>query len=128
MAEKTKSLLDGQRANPFAESVARFAAIARPNDPAPEAAPAADRISAVSPDEVWSRRFMSMGIGPDKNFAGPVPRIPAPDLAATPEEFAPQTELVPQKALGRPDKSGPIGLAIGKPVRRSLMAKLLGRR
>jgi hypothetical protein len=126
MAEK-KSLMNGPRPGPFAESAARFAAIARPNDPAPEAAAPADRISAVSPDEAWSRRFMSMGIGPDKNFAGPIPPIPAPDLAAA-QEFAPQAELAPKKTLARPEKGGPIGLAIGKPVRRSLVSRLFGRR
>jgi len=77
--------------------------------------------AAVSPDEAWSKRFMSMGIGPQK-------AAPIPPLTAT--RPAPQTKTEPVAAAAvrpkaaRPEKPQPIGAYIGKPPRRSLLRRL----
>ncbi len=121
-----KTLMDGPKRSAFAESAARLDAIARPLEQNSPMAPAADRMTAVSPDEAWSRRFMSTGIGPDlaKPYE-PAPPIPQPQLAPVEEIVAPAASL--HRAFGRPDMAGPIGLAIGKPVKRPLLARLFGR-
>ncbi|MGH6871759.1 MAG: hypothetical protein ACREHE_09645 [Rhizomicrobium sp.] len=111
----------------FLEGAARLNAIARPgeqNGDMPFTA-AQDRLTAVSPDETWNRRFMSMAIGPATNTLSHAPAeapLARPDLVLK-EDLAPA-----RKSLARPDKPGPIGAAIGKPPRRSLLSRMLGGR
>jgi len=133
MGNETKKLIDTKLASPFAEGAARLAAIARPGDPAPAFEPVApgDRMSAISPDEAWGRRFMSMSIGPDlsRPIAPPLPVLDAPvEHAAV---LAPKPEIVPERnvaaAFAKPGKPQPIGAAIGKPVRRSLLSRMFSR-
>lgn len=122
-----KILLDKPRRSPFVEGAARMNAIARPgeqNGDVPFVA-AADRLAAISPDEAWSRRFASMAIGPAAGAPGQPP-IPKPELAPA-KDLAPTRSFAnsgAKSAAAKPQKPGPIGLAIGKPVRRSLMARL----
>jgi hypothetical protein len=122
-------LMDGSRRSAFAAGAARLGALARPGEPhapIPEAAPG-DRMSAVSPDEAWSRRFMSAGIGPDLTRPmAPVQPIEQAVLAVQEAVVAPEPALA--KAFAKPGKPGPIGAVIGKPVRRSLLARVFGRR
>jgi hypothetical protein len=123
MAENRK-LMDGPVRSAFLDSAARLDRIARPSDQNGEAplTAAPDRMAAVSPDEAWSRRFMSMGIGPD--LSRPLPPVPQPELAPR-EEIAPEPAL--RREFSKPGKPMPIGLAIGKPMRRSLLARVFGR-
>lgn len=125
---KNKSLLDRPLRSTFVESAARLARIARPGEQNGEGlAPlqaAADRMSAVSPDESWAKRFMSMGIGPRAERSSvlanpPIPRPkPAPKEQAAP---APQAS----RRLAKPEKPMPMGAQIGKPVRRSWFGRLI---
>jgi hypothetical protein len=116
----TNKLVDGPRRSAFVEGAARLDAIARPGAQNGEVTEARDRMSAVSPDEVWNRRFMSMGIGPDVPLRAPP--VPRPSLAPQPE-LAPPEPLVARGAA-RVQKGGAIGAAIGKPARRSLLTRL----
>ena len=82
---------------------------------------------AVSPEETWSRKFMTAGIGP-QTFAAP--QMPSIALAAPlpGQPFAPAVgapAAAPAKTPGdlRP---GAIGQALGKPAkRRSWLGRLL---
>jgi hypothetical protein len=122
MASGTK-LNDGPRRSAFVEGAARLDRIARPGEQNGEARPlqaAADRMSAISPDEAWAKRFMSAGIGPGKNR--PVPAMSIPDLALV-ERTAP--EPAPRREISKSAKPVPIGVHIGKPMRRSLFSRLI---
>ena len=123
-----KKLTDGPRRSAFVESAARLDRIARPGEqngeaPAPLQA-AADRLAAISPDETWAKRFMSMGIGPDRERSSALtdPPVPRPKLAPKPQA-SPASQM--GRRLARPEKPMPIGAQIGKPLRRSLLARLL---
>ncbi|HTQ12325.1 MAG TPA: hypothetical protein VMH86_00515 [Rhizomicrobium sp.] len=119
----TDKLIDTSRRSAFLDGAARLNAIARPGEQNGESpfVAAQDRLTAVSPDEVWNRRFMSMAIGPaTTTFAATPP-------AARPEPSA-MEERAPARTLARPEKPGPIGAAIGKPIRRSLLSRMFGRR
>ena len=122
----TMKLNDGPRRSAFVEGAARLDRIARPGEqngeaPAPLQA-AADRMAAISPDETWAKRFMSMGIGPERSSALANPPIPRPKLAPK-EQAAPAPQM--SRRLARSEKPMPIGAQIGKPARRSLLARLL---
>lgn len=94
-----------------------------------------------SPEEAWSRKYMIQCVGPvctvrpTDEGALLLPRFqPAPQVqAAQPQtvEIAPSAKpLAPEKAPRRNARaaSEPIGLAIGKPVRkRSLLGRMFGR-
>jgi len=119
----TMKLNDGPRRSAFVEGAARLDRIARPGEQNGEARPlqaAADRMSAISPDEAWAKRFMSMGIGPGKNR--PAPAVSIPDLALM-ERAAP--EPAPRREVSRSAKPVPIGVHIGKPMRRSWFGRLI---
>jgi hypothetical protein len=77
---------------------------------------------AVSPEETWSRKFMTAGIGP-QTFAAP--QMPSIALAAPlpGQPFAPSgVELKAPDDL----RPGGIGQALGKPAkRRSWLGRLL---
>ncbi|HEY1632298.1 MAG TPA: hypothetical protein VGF56_13355 [Rhizomicrobium sp.] len=126
-----KPLIDGPFASPFAEGAARLAAIVRPGEPMPplQVSKPCDRMSAISPDEAWGRRFMSMSIGPDlsRPIAPPPPVIEPVEQAV----LAPRNEIAPERnvasAFAKPGKVQPIGAAIGKPVRRSLLSRMFSR-
>jgi hypothetical protein len=121
-------LMDTSRRSAFAQGAARLDAIARPGGPSlpiPETAPG-DRMAAISPDETWSRRFMSMGIGPDlaRPIAPPMPQMEPVEetVLVAREQIAPERNLA--QAFGKPGRAEPIGATIGKPVRRSLLGRL----
>jgi hypothetical protein len=121
-----RKLNDGPRRSAFVEGAARLDSIARPGGqngeaPAPLQA-AADRMAAISPDEAWSKRFMSQGIGPGKN--GPEPAVSIPDLALM-ESAPPKPEPPLRREFSKPGKPLPIGAAIGKPMRRSWLGRLI---
>lgn len=116
---KDAPLASGPSRSAFADSAARLNAIARPGEQSGDApfAAAAGRIAAISPDETWNRRFMSAAIGP----AQAIPAVPMPKLV-------PQQEFAPTRSAAKPEKPGPIGAAIGKPIRRSLLSRVFGGR
>jgi hypothetical protein len=87
-------------------------------------------VYSMSPDEVWSRKYMSQGIGPVSDCTAPGGYCPIPFPAKTPvAALAPQIvtaaepdvlELVdpmPEPVVAAP-VGGQIGQAIGKPYRR----------
>jgi hypothetical protein len=124
MASGTK-LNGGPRRSAFVEGAARLDRIARPGEQNGEARPlqaAADRMSAISPDEAWAKRFMSAGIGPGKNR--PAPAMSIPDLALV-ERTAPEPAPQPRREISKSAKPLPIGAAIGKPMRRSWLGRLV---
>jgi hypothetical protein len=76
---------------------------------------------AVSPEETWSRKFMTAGIGP-QTFAAP--QMPSIALAAPlpGQPFAPAAAALPPGDL----RPAAIGQALGKPAkRRSWLGRLL---
>ena len=121
---ETRTLQAPSRRSNFIESASRLDRIARPgeqNGGASVLQPASSRMAAVSPDEAWTKRFMSMGIGPQAAAPLAMPR-PALKTEAAPAAMTAQ----PQK-LAKPGKPQPIGAAIGKPVRRSLLGRMFRR-
>lgn len=85
----------------------------------------------VSPDEDWSRRFMNQGIGPQPE---PVPINGMETLAKAQHAFRLETSqpmqattVVRAAPLEVQRSNGPIGLQIGKPIRRRLFTRLFGR-
>ena len=97
-------------------------------------------VFVLSPEEAWSRKYMIQCVGPvctvrpTEEGALLLPRFasaPPAKRAEVSREFAPQkAPEVRVEASRRPPKAAPepIGLAIGKPVRkRSLLGRLFGR-
>jgi hypothetical protein len=117
-------LTEGPKRSAFVEGAARLDRIARPTEQSREAPPPSGqgRMTAVSPDEAWARRFMSQGIGP--GLERPAPAISMPDLALV-ESAAPAPMTPPRREFSKPGKPVPIGVAIGKPVRRSWLGRLI---
>lgn len=118
---QTGKMQMGSRRSAFIEGAVRLDRVARPGEqngavPILLTEPPS-RMAAVSPDEAWSKRFMSMGIGPQK--AAPIPPLTATKPATKAEPVA----AARPKAV-RPEKPQPIGAYIGKPVRRSLLRRL----
>jgi hypothetical protein len=86
-------------------------------------------VYSMSPDEVWSRKYMSQGIGPVSDCTAPGGYCPIPFPAKTPVAApAPQivtaapaplevVEPAPEPVIAAP-AGGQIGQAIGKPYRR----------
>ena len=97
-------------------------------------------VFVLSPEEAWSKKYMIQCVGPvctvrpTEEGALLLPRfVPAPPSkrALVSREFAPQkapeVRIEPAPTV-RKSGSEPIGLAIGKPVRkRSLLGRLFGR-
>ena len=92
----------------------------------------------MPPDEIWSRNFMSRGIGPAgmETLAALAPAAHlhslAPDLSSL--RAAQQgAEFVRKPDLGLPPRPGSMGAPMGitmrpeAPVRRSWLARLFGR-
>jgi hypothetical protein len=87
-------------------------------------------VYSVSPDEAWSKKFMSQGIGPAPDCASPGGFCPIPFAAqiAAPEATRPcdapvaaEPRLQAAPAAAEQPAAGhrQIGQAIGKPLRRS---------
>jgi hypothetical protein len=84
------------------------------NAPMPKAVSTA---FAVSPEEAWSRKFMTAGIGP-KEFA--VPQMPSIPVAAplTGQMFRAAPEPLPARPALPDVRPGPIGQTLAKAPRR----------
>jgi hypothetical protein len=123
-AERLERLIRGVKDRQFSEAS---------NAPQPKAVSSA---FAVSPEETWSKQFMTAGIGPNnfKPVQMPVVSIAAPAPAAVPM-VAPKSlepaivaaspaEPRPAPKMAKPSESpgavrpGPIGAAIAKPARK----------
>ncbi len=100
---------------------------------------APNRMNAISPDELWARQFSNQCIGPV--CFGPAPKVEMPlPLANVMQSFsaARQTAYTAPAAVPSKPASGtkraaavsePIGVAIGKKVRRGgIFGRLFGRR
>jgi len=106
--------------------------------------PKESEVFVLSPEEAWSKKYMIQCVGPVctirpteegalllPRFA-PAPPAPPVRQAAANVEIAPaqpaKTPAAPAARPGRKAAAEPIGLAIGKPVRRrSLLGRLFGR-
>lgn len=80
-------------------------------------------VYSMSPDEAWSKRFMSQGIGPTPDCAAPGGYCPMPFVQTDLEPVSPATvqaapvlEIREARLAAAPAQ---IGQAIGKPYRRS---------
>jgi hypothetical protein len=139
-------LSDTQRSGPLAEAADRLDRVvsivkdqqrARTNS---GERPKDSEVFVLSPEEAWSKKYMIQCVGPvctirpTEEGALLLPRFaPAPPV----KQVAASLEIAPQKApdvmgeRARPRQKAapePIGLAIGKPVRkRSLLGRLFGR-
>jgi hypothetical protein len=79
----------------------------------------------MSPDEAWSRKFMSQGIGPVPDCTAPGGFCPLPFAATVPARSeaepgqiaaqVPADEQIPARSVA----FSQIGQAIGKPLKRS---------
>lgn len=138
-----KRLSDRDPRGALAEGAARLDSIARSSMTQPAGNAAGNRIEddsrvlAISPDEMWARNYMSHGIGP-KLEASPLLGIaPVAHLVSMPK-FVPATELRPEPIVTKSapvaeqpmilnvKHSGPIGVQIGKPMRkRSWLGRML---
>lgn len=138
MAKNTKSLLENSGSGAFAESAARLEQLIQAVKtqqaevwPKPVAA-THNPLLAVSPDEEWSRKFQSQGIGPE--LGG----IRTSDLAAVPRaaimpdpDMDPIRAAIPKRdvaaALGAPAATIGAGRGKSEQPRRSWFARLLQR-
>ena len=93
---------------------------------------ASSRMMAVSPDEMWARQFSSQCIGPVCFKTAPGSDMALPPLTHALQGFVP----VRQGAASSPaapvasksfEKQVPMGAAIGKPVRRSLLQRMFSK-
>ena len=97
--------------------------------------PPQSEIFVLSPEDAWAKKYMTQCIGPvcfSVEAEPPVfAKFTAPPEAAMENQGlrASQTaQSAPQPGRGAADRPGPIGLAIGKPVRpRSWLGRLFGR-
>jgi len=102
--------------------------------------PKESEVFVLSPEEAWSKKYMIQCVGPVCTIrpteagalllprfqpAAPASRA-APSLAFAPQK-APETRAEPVIRPQRAAVPEPIGLVIGKPVRRSLLGRLFGR-
>jgi len=93
-------------------------------------------VFSTSPDEVWSKRFMNLGIGPTPDCTQPGGYCPMPFSLEPSRAQAPQRqaaiavaayEPVPMETSQPAAKHTQIGQAIGKPLRRSFLGRALRR-
>jgi hypothetical protein len=74
-------------------------------------------VYSLSPDEVWSKRYMSQGIGPTPDCAKPGGTCPLPFAQIAPTTVTgSESRDLPTEAAATAHAQ--IGLAIGKPYRR----------
>jgi hypothetical protein len=119
-AERLERLIRGVKDRQFSEAL---------NAPQPKSV---SNAYAVSPEEEWSKKFMTAGIGPHdfKPVQMPVVSIAAPSasLKPAPKTVEPAIAAVASKPALKPGKTaaaspgairpGPIGAAIAKPARK----------
>jgi len=113
-AERLERLIRGVKDRQFSEAS---------NAPQPKSV---SNAYVVSPEEEWSRKFMTAGIGPHdfKPVQMPAISIAAPSTALKPAPKALEPAIVAAKPAARTAASAgtvrptPIGAAIAKPVRR----------
>jgi len=78
--------------------------------------PQAPRMSAVSPDEIWAKKYMSQGIGHAPDIIGVSGMTPMPHAAFVMKEFAsprpPVAEAVKRPAIT--ETNAPMNMRIGK--------------
>jgi hypothetical protein len=99
-------------------------------------------VYVASPEEAWSKKYMIQCVGPvctvrptDEGAALLLPRFQPEPKALGPERSiavaapeAPPAPVVPMRAAAGRTQAQPIGIAIGKPVRkRSLLGRMFGR-
>lgn len=94
-------------------------------------------LSADSPDELWAKQFATQCIGPVCFKVVPGTDMALPPLTQSLQSFPPahhSADAAPSPAHARsaaavPSNAGhgPIGAAIGKPVRRGLVARVFRR-
>ena len=94
---------------------------------------ASSRLMAISPDEMWARQFSSQCIGPVCFKVAPGSDMALPPLTQAMQSFAPVRQTAAQPAAPQPVKTAsaparpmPMGVVIGKPVRRSFLRRLFG--
>jgi len=134
MTEKTKGLLESGTRNAFGEGAARFDRLIESVKTQhavrvqSESAPVSNPLTAVSPEEEWSKQFQSLGIGPERHAITPsemafVPR--GAILAGVP----PVRDIAPSRATEIVGRPSPSGADMGKPVKakRSWLGRVFGR-
>jgi hypothetical protein len=129
-AERLERLIRGVKDRQFSEVG---------NAPAPKSV---SNAFAVSPEEAWSKKFMTAGIGPNDFKPVQMPAVslvaPTPAAGPAPKSLEPAIEIGRVPALGRaaaasaqaepsPDPIRPaqIGQVIAKPARRSWFGRLV---
>lgn len=94
------------------------------------------RLAAESPDELWAKQFATQCIGPVCFKVAPGEDMALPPLTRSLQSFpaaqqgscpAPQVIAEPVAAVSVNAKPQPIGVAIGKPIRRGLFARMFRR-
>lgn len=129
---------NGQGSSAFAAGAARLEQIARSlkpqhaNDGEGALQVASSRLMAISPDEMWARQFSSQCIGPVCFKVAPGSDMALPPLTQAIQNVAPARQASPKPAAATraaiaPSRPVPIGVLIGKPVRRSFLRRLFGR-
>lgn len=91
-----------------------------------KAGPAVTEAFVLSPEEAWAKKYMTHCIGPVCFEAPAEPSVFA-KYAAQPSKPAASQGYSTETAPAPPRDAGPIGLAIGKPPRRSWVGRLFGR-
>jgi hypothetical protein len=132
MAEM-KSLLEGGPRGALSEGAARFDDLARnvKSQQVSQAQGTAPRkvnlMHVASPDEEWSKRFMSRGIGPVPELSRVAGWMPQPPMPKVTLDIVPSREPVVEKSVSESFAPGaPMGRSIGKPEapRRSWLGRL----
>ena len=132
-----KSLSDMPSRGALADGAEKFDRIARalkaPKSPESPSQNAPETIG-VSPDEIWAKSYMTYAIGAKAEppvvagFAPVAHLVTMPKFVMPSEPFAPKTAEVFAKAEAPAETipSGPIGVRIGKPMRkRSWLGRML---
>jgi hypothetical protein len=129
MAETRKSL-DQPLRSAFADAAGRLEQVAhsvkaqQAQETQPPPPSGADRMTAISPDEAWSRKYMSQAIGPRLD---PMPLV---GLSRHVPPIVPAAAGLSERAFSAqpvvPKRGAPIGADIGRglPQRRSWLARL----
>lgn len=84
---------------------------------APVLKPTSDAFS-YSPDEIWSKNYMTVGIGPTQRGATPGPALPVAFKLPQPPQGATKLQAPLVQSTAHLAKSATIGDALAKPVRR----------
>lgn len=95
-------------------------------------------MTAASPDELWAKQFATQCIGPVCFKIAPGSEMALPSLSQSLQSLSPshQNAYAPPREAARPTASAApaastrathIGAALGKPMRRGLIARMFGR-